>query len=111
MVLGTGQFQLGTEPYVGAALRASGVPREEVFVTTKLPQVFLWLETLPQVQLNLNRFHHPKYVARSFDESLHKLGLDYVDLVVLHETTSDDRLTQFVFVVPCALASDRRVPE
>jgi aryl-alcohol dehydrogenase-like predicted oxidoreductase len=33
---------LGTEPYLGAALRASGVPREEVFVTTKLPQVFLW---------------------------------------------------------------------
>ncbi|KAJ7860466.1 NADP-dependent oxidoreductase domain-containing protein [Mycena olivaceomarginata] len=56
----------GTELYVGAALRASGVPREEVFVTTKLP------------------FHHPKYVARSFDESLHKLGLDYVDLYLVH---------------------------
>ncbi|KAJ7663833.1 hypothetical protein DFH06DRAFT_1188633 [Mycena polygramma] len=27
----------GTEPYVGAALRASALPREEVFVTTKLP--------------------------------------------------------------------------
>ncbi|KAJ7837816.1 NADP-dependent oxidoreductase domain-containing protein [Mycena olivaceomarginata] len=56
----------GTEPYLGAALRASGVPREEVFVTTKLP------------------WHHPKYVARSFDESLRKLGLDYVDLYLLH---------------------------
>ncbi|KAJ7860417.1 NADP-dependent oxidoreductase domain-containing protein [Mycena olivaceomarginata] len=53
MVLDTGQFQLGTEPYVGAALRASGVPREEVFVTTKLPQVFLWLETLPQYLVHL----------------------------------------------------------
>ncbi|KAJ7881190.1 NADP-dependent oxidoreductase domain-containing protein [Mycena leptocephala] len=55
-----------TEPYVGAALRASGLPREEVFVTTKLP------------------WHHPKYVARSFDESLRNLGLEYVDLYLMH---------------------------
>ncbi|KAJ6458121.1 NADP-dependent oxidoreductase domain-containing protein [Mycena vitilis] len=59
-------YVYGTEPYVGAALRASALPREEVFVTTKLP------------------WHHPKYVARSFDESLSKLGLDYVDLYLIH---------------------------
>ncbi|KAJ7663800.1 NADP-dependent oxidoreductase domain-containing protein [Mycena polygramma] len=53
----------GTEPYVGAALRASGIPREEVFVTTKLA------------------WHHPKYLTRSFDDSLRRLGFDYVDLV------------------------------
>ncbi|KAJ6580945.1 NADP-dependent oxidoreductase domain-containing protein [Mycena capillaripes] len=56
----------GTEPAVGSALRASGIPREEVFITTKLP------------------WHHPRYVARSFDESLRNLGLDYVDLYLLH---------------------------
>ncbi|KAJ7780191.1 NADP-dependent oxidoreductase domain-containing protein [Mycena maculata] len=55
-----------TEPSVGVAFRASGLPREEVFITTKLP------------------WHHPKYVARSFDESLRNLGLDYVDLYLMH---------------------------
>ncbi|KAK7031641.1 putative aldo-keto reductase [Favolaschia claudopus] len=56
----------GTESAVGGALRTSGVPREEIFVTTKLP------------------WHHPKYVARSFDESLRNLGLKYIDLYLLH---------------------------
>ncbi|KAJ7663840.1 NADP-dependent oxidoreductase domain-containing protein [Mycena polygramma] len=59
-------YLYGTEVYVGAALRASGLPREEVFVTTKLP------------------WYHPKYAARSFDESLNKLGMDYVDLYLIH---------------------------
>ncbi|KAJ6631839.1 NADP-dependent oxidoreductase domain-containing protein [Mycena sp. CBHHK59/15] len=61
----TGHFY-GTEAAVGAALRASGIPREEVFVTTKLP------------------WHHAKCVARSFDESLKNLGFDYVDLYLMH---------------------------
>ncbi|KAJ7132356.1 NADP-dependent oxidoreductase domain-containing protein [Mycena epipterygia] len=56
----------GTEASVGASVRASGLPREDIFVTTKLP------------------WHHPKYVARSFDESLRNLGLDYVDLYLMH---------------------------
>ncbi|KAJ7323335.1 NADP-dependent oxidoreductase domain-containing protein [Mycena albidolilacea] len=59
-------YMYGTETYVGAAVRASGLAREEVFVTTKLP------------------WHHPKYVVRSFDESLSNLGLGYVDLYLLH---------------------------
>ncbi|KAJ7708921.1 reductase AKOR2 [Mycena rosella] len=59
-------FQVGTEPYVGAAVRASGLPRGDVFMTTKLP------------------WHHTKDVARSFDDSLRNLGLDYVDLYLMH---------------------------
>ncbi|KAJ7483213.1 NADP-dependent oxidoreductase domain-containing protein [Mycena latifolia] len=55
-----------TEPYVGAAVRASGLLHEDIFVTTKL----LW--------------HHPNYVARSFDDSMRNLGLDYVDLYLMH---------------------------
>ncbi|KAJ7026185.1 NADP-dependent oxidoreductase domain-containing protein [Mycena alexandri] len=55
-----------TEGYLGAAIRASGVPREEFFVTTKLP----WF--------------HSQDVARSFDDSLRNLGLDYVDLYLIH---------------------------
>ncbi|KAJ7762888.1 NADP-dependent oxidoreductase domain-containing protein [Mycena metata] len=56
----------GTEPSLGAALRASKVPREDVFITTKLP------------------WHHPKYVERSFNDSLSRLGVDYVDLYLMH---------------------------
>ncbi|KAJ7187325.1 NADP-dependent oxidoreductase domain-containing protein [Mycena filopes] len=55
-----------TEASLGAAFRASGVPREEVFITTKLP------------------WYHTKYVERSFNESLSNLGMDYVDLYLLH---------------------------
>lgn len=32
---------LGTEQYVGEAIRESGIPREEIFVITKLPSVLL----------------------------------------------------------------------
>ncbi|KAJ7027950.1 NADP-dependent oxidoreductase domain-containing protein [Mycena alexandri] len=56
----------GTERYLGAALRTSGVKRDEVFITTKLPS------------------HHQVYIDRSFNESLSNLGLDYVDLYLLH---------------------------
>ncbi|KAJ7164506.1 NADP-dependent oxidoreductase domain-containing protein, partial [Mycena filopes] len=61
-----------TEPQLGAAFRASGVPREEVFITTKLP------------------WYHTKDVERSFDDSLSQLGLDYVDLAryLLHTPQS-----------------------
>ena len=34
-------YGYGTEGVVGKALRASGIPREEIFVTTKLPYVIL----------------------------------------------------------------------
>ncbi|KAJ7747235.1 NADP-dependent oxidoreductase domain-containing protein [Mycena metata] len=55
-----------TEPYVGKALRAAGVKREEMFITTKLPP------------------HHQVYVERSFNDSLSNLGVDYVDLYLIH---------------------------
>ncbi|KAL0952453.1 hypothetical protein HGRIS_006721 [Hohenbuehelia grisea] len=55
-----------TEKYVGNAIRDSGVPREEIFVTTKLP------------------WNHTHRVKESLDESLANLGLDYVDLFLLH---------------------------
>ncbi|TLP98655.1 aldo/keto reductase [Nesterenkonia salmonea] len=56
------------EEGVGQGLRASGNPREEVFITTKLN----------------NQFHEPADVHRTFAASLDRLGLDRVDLFLIH---------------------------
>ncbi|MER7499488.1 aldo/keto reductase [Nonomuraea pusilla] len=65
------------EEGVGAAVRACGVPREKVFVTTKL-----W-----------NGDHDR--AERAFDESLARLGLDYVDLYLIHwPVPEQDRYVQ-----------------
>ena len=53
------------ERSVGAALARSGIPREELFVTTK------WLPTTRSARVELGR-------------SLERLGLDYVDLYLIH---------------------------
>ena len=58
----------GNEESVGKAIRLSGVPREDLFITTKL-----W---------NMN--HSYDLVMRSFDESMNRLGLDYLDLFLIH---------------------------
>lgn len=58
----------GTEPAVGAAIRKSGIPRSEIFITTKL-----W-----------NNSHHPDDVEPALDASLEDLGTDYLDLYLMH---------------------------
>ncbi len=58
----------GNEREVGIALRASGLAREEVFVTTKV-----WPDRFRAGELQ-----------RSVEESLERLGLERVDLVLLH---------------------------
>ncbi|WP_433858977.1 aldo/keto reductase [Streptomyces kronopolitis] len=58
----------GNEEGTGKALAASGLPREELFVTTKL-----W---------NGDQGHDA--TLRAFDTSLSKLGLEYVDLYLIH---------------------------
>lgn len=58
----------GNEEGTGKALTGSGVPREELFVTTKL-----W-----------NSDHGYDAALRAFDESLRRLGLDHVDLYLIH---------------------------
>ncbi|MER0242906.1 aldo/keto reductase [Streptomyces sp. HSW2009] len=58
----------GNEEGTGKAIAESGVPREELFVTTKV-----W-----------NSDHGYDATLRAFDSSLTKLGLDYVDLYLIH---------------------------
>ncbi|MEU3316482.1 aldo/keto reductase [Streptomyces sp. NPDC006662] len=61
----------GNERGTGRALTGSGLPREELFVTTKL-----W--NGPERRWDRDA------VLRAFDDSLGKLGLDHVDLYLIH---------------------------
>jgi len=58
----------GSERGVGEGIRASGVPRSEIFLTTKVSHEYLRTDDF----------------ARSVDESLQTLGVDYVDLLLVH---------------------------
>ena len=61
-------WKYGTERGVGEGMRASGVPRGEIFLTTKVTHEYLRADDF----------------ARSVDESLKNLGVDYVDLLLVH---------------------------
>ena len=58
----------GNEAEVGAALDASGIPREQIFLTTKVD----------------NSNHEPERAAASIAQSLEDLRTDYVDLLLVH---------------------------
>lgn len=58
----------GNEIGVGEGIRESGLKREDIFVTTK-------------VQAEIKSY---KKAKKSIDESLKKLGLDYIDLILIH---------------------------
>ena len=61
------------EQGVGAAIRQRGIPREDLFVTTKL-----WVQD-----------HGYDNTLRAFDTSMKKLGLDYLDLYLIHKPYGD----------------------
>ena len=58
----------GTERAVGDAMRASGIPRDDIFLTTKVSHENL----------------HAEDFAKSVDESLAALKVDFVDLLLVH---------------------------
>jgi diketogulonate reductase-like aldo/keto reductase len=58
----------GNERGVGKAIRESGIPREEIFLTTKV-----W-----------NDDQRARRTAAAFEESLERLGVEYVDLYLVH---------------------------
>lgn len=61
------------EEAVGAAIKKSGIPREELFITTKL-----WIQDAGY-----------ENAKKAFQVSLDKLGLDYVDLYLIHQPMND----------------------
>ncbi len=63
----------GNEAAVGRAIRASGVPRDELFVTTKL-----WVQDAGETA-----------ARRAFETSLEKLGLHRLDLYLIHQPFGD----------------------
>ncbi|MFJ6773674.1 aldo/keto reductase [Kitasatospora sp. NPDC091257] len=64
----------GNEEAVGHAIKNSGIPRQELFVTTKL-----WVQDAP-AEAN---------TRRAFETSLARLGLDHVDLYLMHQPYGD----------------------
>ena len=63
----------GNERGVGAGIRASGIPRGDVFVTTKFNR----------------EWHSVSGVATAFERSAERLGVDYVDLLLIHWPNPD----------------------
>jgi Aldo/keto reductases, related to diketogulonate reductase len=63
----------GNEEAVGKAIRKSGVPREEIFVTTKL-----WIQDTGYEK-----------TKKAFEKSLKNLRLDYLDLYLIHQPIGD----------------------
>ena len=78
----------GTERAVGEGMRASGVPRAEIFLCTKVSHENL----------------HARDFARSVNESLKALGVDYVDLLLVHWPEKNTPLPETM----AALAKARR---
>jgi diketogulonate reductase-like aldo/keto reductase len=67
-------WKYGSEKGVGEGIKASGVPREEIFLVTKVSHEYLRADDF----------------ARSVDESLRNLQVDYVDLLHVHWPTVDN---------------------
>lgn len=63
----------GNEVSVGTAIKNSGIPRDEIFITTKL-----WVSDVSY-----------DGAKRAFEQSCKKLGVDYIDLYMIHQPIND----------------------
>ena len=61
------------EEGIGAAIKKSGIPRNDIFLTTKV-----WISNAGEEK-----------ASRSIDQSLKKLGTDYIDLLLIHQAYGD----------------------
>jgi len=68
----------GNEGEIGDCVAASGIPRSEIFLTTKV-----WVSNYPE-----------RFFEASVNESLRKLKTDYIDLLLLHWPGSDVSLAE-----------------
>ena len=68
----------GNEGEIGDCVAASGIPRSEIFLTTKV-----WVSNYPE-----------RFFEASVNESLRKLKTDYIDLLLLHWPQSDVSLAE-----------------
>lgn len=70
----------GNEEFIGNALKENGIPREEMFITSKLNVNNLYWrgyhQRLPNIRI--------RSVRRAFEDSCKRLGTDYLDLYLLH---------------------------
>lgn len=78
---------------VARAIAASGIPRDELFITTKVR----------------GRDHGYESTLRAFDESVKKLGLDYVDLYLIHWPMPEKQLAVDTWRALITLHNDGRV--
>ncbi|WP_078131283.1 aldo/keto reductase [Leptospira kirschneri] len=67
------------EKDVGQAIRESGIPRKEIFITTKL-----W-----------NADQGPDKIRKALENSLDKLGIDFVDLYLIHFPVTSKRMNSW----------------
>ena len=68
----------GNEQGVGKGIRSCGVPREQIFVTSKIAAEYKTYEE----------------AAASIDRSLANMGLDYIDMMIIHSPQPWDKVNQ-----------------
>ncbi len=83
----------GNERQVGEAVRASGIDRAEVFLETKI-----WISDYGYDQ-----------TLHGFDKSARKLGVDQIDLLILHQPLPSD-FARTLDAYPCPADAARRGP-
>ncbi len=81
----------GTEEIVGQAVRQCGLPRSELFITTKVAD---------------HRLEHDDFL-RSVGESLERLQLDVIDLLLVHWPSEKDRVPLESYMTALAEAQQR----